>query len=445
MKLIPKQSLFKINLESFTKHIQFVLNTTLMSQRSFSYSPYTPSTCTLNNGGFHHDQLQDFSFPPYKSLSSPLNYQYQSSPMSSEKQDPRSSRQLQYESTAVDYDQLSEVILDRSYLTAITPRANTPHSQLQDPFYYQSSGSTSANLNRTSSNSSLTISRSSSSGSTRHTHPHTVLIRPYNLGDLLPYQSRYAPTRCWFQRCLAEFDLKPGNYFETYQEAKYGMWLYFTAKYGIQLRQMRATGLRSNDSTAAGDSPMSDHVDDSDRPANFSYQCKICKKMLFVVKKKVSGSYNDGVNNNAPNNVWVVRTIINHPDSDCNNHLAVTGSTNNNTFDKSPKFTIDQLSRDKLPKMNSPHTIDLMETIRDQVNLISEDLEKTVVCILQDIYVGQVYDEQIECLTSVSQNGNGQLEINEHLNSSLEQVLYIRKRQSLMSKMVRKKFTSIGL
>ncbi len=100
-------------------------------------------------------------------------------------------------------------------------------------------------------------------------------IKPYQLDLILrdntvvTYPCDFKETRAWFWHCISYLNLKKDDYCSTVEEMKFSMWLFFTAKYNVNLRQLRAHGLRK---TSSG------------HDANFSYYCKKCDKSLFTAK-----------------------------------------------------------------------------------------------------------------------------------------------------------------
>ncbi len=312
-------------------------------------------------------------------------------------------------------------------------------------------------------------------------------IDPYNLSKLQPDYISTAPgsvnditTRCWFHYCLRNFELNTGDYFNSIQEAKYGMWLYFTAKQGIFLRQTRSRGIRDQKQEEillnnynnnkyidiGNDNYMTEQKHqqysisisrDQSQSASFSYSCKNCKKPMFVAKKKVSRSYNDGVNNNAPIGVWVIRTIAFHPHNECmeltnfntSSPLAATTSSLHGPQSphgiSSPQSVSSEWNNTTSlsdVKLNCPHTLDLIKTIKNRVSSRSGDIVKEAVYILQDIHFGKVYDETRGILSSLNKsnlNNNMNIFIEIDSNQSRAEISYIKKRQELMTRMVKRR------
>ncbi len=113
-------------------------------------------------------------------------------------------------------------------------------------------------------------------------------VDPYKLSELLSANiDAVIPTRCWFRYCLRSFELSPGDYFSTVKNVKYAMWLYFTAKQGVFLRQMRSRGIRVLNEEEREISPSEQSSGDPAQSASFSYSCKNCKKVIFVAKKVI--------------------------------------------------------------------------------------------------------------------------------------------------------------
>ncbi len=100
------------------------------------------------------------------------------------------------------------------------------------------------------------------------------LITPYQPDRLLrnntvvTYSCNSKGIRAWFWHCVSYLTLKKGDYCSTLEEMKYSMWLFFTVKCNVNLRQLRADGLRKS----------------SSHHANFSYYCKKCGKSVYTAK-----------------------------------------------------------------------------------------------------------------------------------------------------------------
>ncbi len=297
----------------------------------------------------------------------------------------------------------------------------------------------------------LSPSTSASRSTSRIEDVESTFVDPFNLntfGGLTGATNTNMNTRCWFHKCLSNLNLKPGNYFHSVEAAKFAMWLYFTAKNGVLLYQMRAKGLRDlknaresfygHPTTRSRHSSAYQEMNDihtNSRKvsggclgANFSYSCKRCNKMLFVAKKKVRGSYNDQTNNEAPYNAWVIRTIVDHPQSECHHSSS-----------SPPSPTTSNIIGNTQQKLNCPHTLDLMRAVKKRVNKSHEELRIVTVWILQDIYYGKVYDDSRQTLNSISNDGHGIFFINEWRNPNDDEITYVKKRQELMTRMVRKR------
>ncbi len=120
--------------------------------------------------------------------------------------------------------------------------------------------------------------------------PKNDHIDPYNFGPPRIGITDPKWIRSFFQQDLSNFTLKPGDYLDSAQAAKYSMWLYFTAKRGISLRQLRALGLRDLKNNTNKASPSSQHSKIF-QSANFSYCCQRCNSVLFVAKRVSSYYY----------------------------------------------------------------------------------------------------------------------------------------------------------
>ncbi len=94
-------------------------------------------------------------------------------------------------------------------------------------------------------------------------------------------------------------------------------------------------------------------------------------------------------------------------------------------------------------KLNCPHTLDLIRTINDRVTSRSEDLRREAVFILQDIYFGKVYDENTGTLSKIN-NNNEKLSIQVSQNPTKSEVSYIKRRQELMARMVKRRVYVVG-
>lgn len=119
-------------------------------------------------------------------------------------------------------------------------------------------------------------------------------IDPYVLGIKRRHITKRDDIRTYFRQDLDDFSLKPGDYLETVEATKYAMWLYFTAKQGIILRQLRAKGLRDLRKKRNTNSAPNHHIrsqfralnpENRTKSANFSYCCQNCGSVLLVAKK----------------------------------------------------------------------------------------------------------------------------------------------------------------
>ncbi len=150
------------------------------------------------------------------------------------------------------------------------------------------------------------------------------------------------------------------------------------------------------------------------------------------------------MNNKAPYNVWVIRTINDHTREDCEKQ-------------KNEQQLNENLKQKKAEpeKLTCPHTLDLIKTIKNQYKLDNKQLLNSVVGILQDIFHKKVYTEgrisyiaklknepcsnsNLRSIETSSKKANKYI-VHIDREYSIEEFEVIKKKQQLMVRMVRKR------